>query len=59
MPAQSCLTLAIDIPGAQVGEVALMTSIGNSAAPPGLTFQINKVSSPAFTGVGVRVVTLH
>jgi hypothetical protein len=71
----SCPTSDIVLGGAQVGDVALLTFIGDTPAPAGLTFQILKVSSPghgnirfcnptdaaspAFTGVGIRVLTFH
>jgi hypothetical protein len=73
--AHSCTTAAITLGGAKVGDVALLTFIGNVAAPAGLTFQILKVSSPdngtirfcnpttvaspAFSNVGIRVLTFH
>jgi hypothetical protein len=73
--AQSCTTANIDLGGALVGDVAMLTFIGNTPAPPGLTFQIIKISSPdhgtirfcnptvspspAFSNVGVRVLTFH
>jgi hypothetical protein len=73
--AHSCTTAAIDLGGAQVGDVALLTFIGDTPAPQGLTFQILKISSPdhgtmrfcnptitaspAFSNVGIRVLTFH
>jgi hypothetical protein len=73
VPPHSCTTFAANAPGAQVGQAILLTFIGNVPAPPGLTFQPIKISSPgqyslrfcnptnvaspAFTNVGVRVVT--
>jgi hypothetical protein len=73
--AHSCTTAPIALGGAQVGDVALLTFIGNTPAPPGLTFQIIKISapdsgtirfcnptavaSPAFSNVGIRVLTFH
>jgi hypothetical protein len=73
--ANSCTTASIDLGGALVGDVALLTFIGNTPAPQGLTFQILKISSPghgtirfcnptgapspAFSNVGVRVLTFH
>jgi hypothetical protein len=75
VPANSCTTLAIDLGGAQVGDAAFITFIGNTPAPQGLTFEVIKVSSPnqgtmrlcnptniaspAFSDVGVRVITFH
>jgi hypothetical protein len=73
--AHSCVTADIVLGGARVGDVALLTFIGDTPAPPGLTFQILKVSSPghgnirfcnptnaaspAFSNVGIRVLTFH
>ncbi len=73
--AHSCLTTEVELGGAQVGDVALLTFVGGTPAPQGLTFQIIKVSSPdhgtmrfcnptnaaspAFSNVGVRVLTFH
>jgi hypothetical protein len=73
--AHSCFTSDITLGGAQVGDVALLTFIGGTSAPAGLTFQILKVdspghgnirfcnptntASPAFSGVGIRVLTFH
>lgn len=75
VPANSCTTSSIDMGGAQVGDAAFITFIGNVPAPPGLTFEIIKVSSPdvgtmrfcnptnsasvAFSDVGVRIITFH
>ncbi|MEP6909932.1 MAG: hypothetical protein ABI896_05800 [Actinomycetota bacterium] len=75
VPANSCVTAAITMGGARVGDAAFITFIGNTPAPSGLTFEIIKVSapdqgtirfcnptnvaSPAFSGVGVRIITLH
>src|SRR3954454_7434288 len=44
--AHSCTTADAVLGGAQVGDVALLTFIGNTRAPAGLTFQILKISSP-------------
>jgi hypothetical protein len=73
--AHSCTTAPIELGGARVGDVALLTFIGDTPAPPGLTFQILKISSPdngtmrfcnptntgspAFSNVGIRVLTFH
>jgi hypothetical protein len=73
--AHLCTTAAIDIGGARVGDAVLLTFVGDTPAPQGLTFQILKVSSPdhgtirfcnptnaaspAFINVGVRVLTFH
>jgi hypothetical protein len=73
--AHSCLTADIELGGAHVGDLALLTFIGGTPVPAGLTFQILKVSaanhgnirfcnptnaaSPAFSNVGIRVLTLH
>jgi hypothetical protein len=73
--AHSCTTAAIDLGGAHVGDAAFLTFIGDTPAPAGLTFQILKVSStdhgtirfcnltnaasPAFSDVGIRVITFH
>jgi hypothetical protein len=73
--AHSCITAPIDLGGAQVGDVALLTFTGDTPAPPGLTFEIIKITSPghgtirfcnptnatspAFTNVGIRVLTFH
>jgi hypothetical protein len=73
--AHSCTTAPIELGGAQVGDVALLTFVGNVPAPAGLTFQILKISgpgsgtirfcnptavaSPAFSNVGIRVLTFH
>jgi hypothetical protein len=75
VPAHSCVTAAVDLIGAKVGDVAFLTFTGGTPAPQGLTFQIIKVSStdhgtlrycnptnnpsPAFSNVGVRVLTFH
>jgi hypothetical protein len=71
--AHSCTSIALDTAGAAVGQVPLLAFVGATPAPPGLTFQVLKVtspghmlmrlcnptntSSPAATGVGVRVIT--
>jgi hypothetical protein len=73
--AHSCTTAPIVLGGAQVGDVALLTFVGNTPAPAGLTFQILKISSPgngtirfcnptavaspAFSNVGIRVLAFH
>jgi hypothetical protein len=73
VPSHACTTFAATAKGAQVGQAILLTFIGNVPVPPGLTFQPLKISSPgqftfrmcnptaaaspAFTDVGVRVVT--
>jgi hypothetical protein len=73
--AHSCITSNITLGGAKVGDVALLTFTGTTAAPAGLTFQILKISapnlgnirfcnptnvaSPAFSNVGIRVLTFH
>jgi hypothetical protein len=73
--AQSCTTAPITLGGANVGDVAMLTFVGNTPAPPKLTFQIIKISSPgngtmrfcnptaapspAFSNVGIRVLTFH
>jgi hypothetical protein len=70
-----CTTAAIDLGGAQVGDVAFFSFTGDTPAPQGLTFQILKItspnegtmrfcnptnsSSPAFSGVGIRVLTFR
>lgn len=75
VPAHLCQTATIDIGGAQVGDVALFTFTGENAATAGLTFQILKITSPdhgtmrfcnptdsaspAFSDVGVRILTFH
>ncbi len=71
----SCTTAPVELGGAEVGDVALLTFVGAVPAPPGLTFQIIKISSPgsgtmrfcnptaaaspAFDNVGIRVLTFH
>jgi hypothetical protein len=71
--AHSCLTTPLTVGGARVGQLILLTFVGNVPAPQGLTFEPIKVSSannatmrfcnptnapsPAFSNVGVRVVT--
>ncbi len=73
--ANSCTTAAITLGGAQVGDAAFLTFVGSVPAPPGLTFEIIKISSPgqgtirfcnptnvaspAFDNVGIRVITFH
>jgi hypothetical protein len=73
--AHSCYTADIVLGGAQVGDVALLTFTNGNGAPAGLTFQILKIvspghgnirfcnptntASPAFTNVGIRVLTFH
>ena len=73
--ANSCLTASVTMGGAQVGDAAFITFIGDVPAPSGLTFEVIKVSSPnfgtmrfcnptnsgspAFSNVGVRIITLH
>lgn len=73
--AHECLTTSVTLGGAQVGDVAFFSFTGNTPAPQGLTFQILKVTapdegtmrycnptnsaSPAFTDVGVRVLTFR
>jgi hypothetical protein len=73
--ANSCTTASITLGGAQVGDVAFLTFVGSTPAPPGLTFEIIKISSPgqgtmrfcnptssaspAFSNVGIRVITFH
>jgi hypothetical protein len=75
IPAHSCVTADVALGGAKVGDLALLTFVGNTPAPAGLTFQLLKVSSaghgnlrfcnptasasPAFSNVGIRVLTLH
>jgi hypothetical protein len=71
----SCLTAPITLGGAQVGDVVFFTFTGDTPAPPGLTFEIVKVTapnegnirfcnvtdvpSPAFDNVGIRVLAIH
>jgi hypothetical protein len=71
--AHSCLTTDITVGGASVGEAGMISFTGNVPAPAGLIFEFIKVSSanhailrlcnptnvasPAFSDVGVRVVT--
>jgi hypothetical protein len=73
--AQSCTTALIVLGGAQVGDVAFFSFTGDIPVPQGLTFQILKVTapnegtmrfcnptnspSPAFSGVGIRVLTFR
>jgi hypothetical protein len=73
--ANSCMTAPITLGGAQVGDVALLTFIGGTPVPAGLTVQILKIDapnhgnirfcnvtngpSPAFVNVGIRVLTFH
>jgi hypothetical protein len=73
--AQSCLTSSVTVAGALVGDVPLLAFVGNVGAPAGLTFQVLKITasdqgilrycnpsntaSPAFTNVGVRIITLR
>jgi hypothetical protein len=73
--AHSCVTADVLLGGAKVGDVALLTFIGDTPAPPGLTFELLKISSPghgnmrfcnptnaaspAFSNVGIRVLTFH
>jgi hypothetical protein len=75
VPANSCVTSDITLGGAHAGDVALLTFIGGTPAPAGLTFQILKIdapnhgnirfcnvtnaASPAFSNVGIRVLTFH
>lgn len=71
----SCFTAPITLGGAQVGDVVFFTFTGDTPAPPGLTFEIVKVTapnegnmrfcnvtgvpSPAFDNVGIRVLAIH
>jgi hypothetical protein len=71
----SCTTANITMGGARVGDAALLTFVGPTPVPQGLTFQLLKVSapdlgtirfcnptnaaSPAFANVGVRILTFH
>jgi hypothetical protein len=73
--AHSCVTADVLLGGAKVGDVALLTFIGDTPAPPGLTFELLKISSPghgnmrfcnptnaassAFSNVGIRILTFH
>ena len=73
--AHSCVTADVVLGGAKVGDVALLTFIGDTPAPAGLTFELLKISSPghgnlrfcnptnaaspAFSNVGIRVLTFH
>jgi hypothetical protein len=73
--AHSCTTAALDVAGAQVGDLPLLAFVGATPVPPGLTFQVLKitspdngilrfcnptdVASPAFSTVGVRIVTFR
>jgi hypothetical protein len=73
--AHSCTSTDLVVTGAQVGEVPMLAFVGNIPAPAGLTFQVLKISaadhgllrlcnptnvaSPAFAGVGVRILTFH
>ena len=73
--AQSCTTAPLEAAGAQVGELPVMAIVGDTPAPPGLTFQLLKVSSPGhitlrfcnptnadspvFTNVGVKIITFR
>jgi hypothetical protein len=69
----SCTTAELDAVGAQVGELPAIGFVGDTPAPPGLTFQPLKVGSPghitlrfcnptntpspAFSNVGVKIIT--
>jgi hypothetical protein len=71
----SCTTSSLTVPGARVGDLPLLAFVGNTPAPPGLTFQAIKasspnevtlrycdptdVASPVFSGVGVRILTFR
>lgn len=73
--AHSCVTADVLLGGAKVGDVALLTFIGDTPAPAGLTLELLKISSPghgnlrfcnptnaaspAFSNVGIRVLTFH
>jgi hypothetical protein len=73
--AHSCTTANLVIPGAQVGDALLLTFVGATAVPAGLTFQLLKATdagegtirfcnptnaaSPAFDNVGIRVIALR
>jgi hypothetical protein len=73
--AHSCTTADIQLPGAEVGDALLLTFVGATPTPAGLTFQLLKVSSPghgnirfcnptnvgspAFDDLGVRVIALR
>lgn len=73
--AHSCTTVDLLVAGALVGDLPLLAFVGSTPAPPGLTFQLLKISSPdhgtvrfcnptdaaspAFSGVGVRIITLR
>jgi hypothetical protein len=73
VPAHDCTTADVLAGGAQVGELPVMGFVGDTPAPPGLTFQVLKVSSPghatlrfcnptnaaspAFSNVGVKIIT--
>jgi hypothetical protein len=73
VPANSCVTAPLEAGGAQVGQAILITFIGAVPAPQGLVFEPIKVTSPgeamlrfcnptnvaspAFSNVGVRIVT--
>jgi hypothetical protein len=75
VPAQSCTTSSVDAAGTEIGDVPVMAFVGNTPAPPGLTFQLLKVSSPgsvtmrfcnptnvaspAFADVGVRIIAFR
>lgn len=73
--AHSCVTADVELGGAEVGDALLLTFIGSTPTPVGLTFQLLKVSSPghgnmrfcnptnspspAFSDVGIRVIALR
>jgi hypothetical protein len=73
--ANSCTTADLEAGGAQVGDLPVLAFVGGTPAPAGLVFQLLKVTSPdhinirfcnptntpspAFTDVGVRVITFR
>jgi hypothetical protein len=73
VPAHSCVTTAITVGGATVGDAGMISFTGNVPVPAGLVFSFLKVTSAgnasmricnptnsasaAFTDVGVRIVT--
>ncbi len=75
VPSHSCVTTVVDMAGARVGDAAFLTFVGTTPVPPGLTFELLKVSNPdsgtlrlcnptsvastAFSDVGVRIIALH
>jgi hypothetical protein len=71
----SCTNSQLDVPGAEVGDVLLGSFVGPTPTPPGLVFQLLKVTAPAmatlrfcnptnspsvaFSNAGIRIITFR